>query len=437
MRIFLDTVGCRLNQSEIEGFANLFRALGHQVVGDPAQADVAIVNTCAVTAKAAADSRKKLRRASREGAQLVVATGCWATLEPVAAQNLEGVHSVFINDRKDGLVADILDITPERISAIKLVREPLPGNRGRTRAFIKVQEGCDNRCTYCLTRLARGPSRSRNLSAINTDVQAAIDGGAKEIVLTGVQLGAWGKDFDEPQGLIDLLVEILSHQDMQRLRLSSIEPWEFDLEMLSLWQDQRLCRQLHIPLQSGSDRILKKMGRPIRVSSYKNLVENIQKRIPDIAITTDVITGFPGETDGDFEATQSLVREVGFAGGHVFTYSPRPGTPAFNMGAQVPTRVAKRRNAALRNMFEDASKHFRDQFINKKRTVLWEISDPIPDGKWTLSGLTDNYLRVYAVAECDLWNTITTVQLSAHHPERPALVGQIDGLKRGWKTSGA
>ena len=427
MRIFFDTIGCRLNQSEIEGFANLFRALGHQVVGDPAQADVAIVNTCAVTVKAAADSRKQLRRAGREGAQLVIATGCWATLEPEAAQNLEGVHRVFVNDQKDSLVADILNLTPEHISAIKLVREPLPGDRGRTRAFIKVQEGCDNRCTYCLTRLARGPSRSRNLTDINKDIQAAIDGGAKEIVLSGVQLGAWGRDFDEPQGLKDLLAEILVKQDIQRLRLSSIEPWEFDVEMLSLWQDQRLCRQLHIPLQSGSDRILKKMGRPIRVSTYKDLVENIQKRIPDIAITTDVITGFPGETVTDFEATQSLVREVGFAGGHVFTYSPRPGTPAFDMEAQVPTRVAKTRNAALRNMFENTSNHYRDHFINKRMPVLWEISDPIPDGRWEISGLTDNYLRVHAVADSDLWNTITTIRLCAHHPECPALLGQIDG----------
>lgn len=427
MRIFLDTIGCRLNQSEIEGFANLFRALGHQVVGDPAQADVAIVNTCAVTVKAAADSRKQLRRAGREGAQMVIATGCWATLEPEAAQNLEGVHRVFVNDQKDSLVADLLNISPEQISAIKLVREPLPGDRGRTRAFIKVQEGCDNRCTYCLTRHARGPSRSRNLTDIYKDIQAAIDGGAKEIVLSGVQLGAWGRDFDEPQGVKDLLAQILAHQDIQRLRLSSIEPWEFDVEMLSLWQDQRLCRQLHIPLQSGSDRILKEMGRPIRVSSYKDLVENIQKEIPEIAITTDVITGFPGETDADFKATQSLVREVGYAGGHVFTYSPRPGTPAFNMEAQVPTRVAKSRNAALRNEFENTSKHYRDRFIEKMMSVLWEISDPTPDGRWNLSGLTDNYLRVYAVADCDFWNTITSVRLSDHHPEWPALVGQIDG----------
>jgi threonylcarbamoyladenosine tRNA methylthiotransferase MtaB len=428
MRIFLDSIGCRLNQSEIEGFANLFRALGHEVVPDPAMADVAIVNTCAVTVKAAADSRKQLRRASREGAQVVIATGCWATLEPEAAQNLEGVQRVFMNDQKDTLVADLLDISAEQFSAVKVVREPLPGDRGRTRAFIKVQEGCDNRCTYCLTRLARGPSRSRHLSDINKDIQAAIDGGAKEMVLSGVQLGAWGRDLDQPQGLKDLLEKILTHQGIQRLRLSSIEPWEFDLEMLSLWQDQRLCRQLHIPLQSGSDRILKKMGRPIRVPAYQALIGEIKQRIPDIAITTDVITGFPGETDTDFEATQTLVETVGFAGGHVFTYSPRPMTPAFKMDAQVPTWVAKGRNAALRKVFERVSKHFREQFIHRVMPVLWEISDPTPGGNYALSGLTDNYIRVYSAADCDLWNMITPVLLSGHHPEWPALVGKIDRM---------
>mgnify|MGYP002396600978 FL=1 len=169
------------------------------------------------------------------------------------------------------------------------------------------------------------------------------------------------------------------------------------------------------------------MGRPIRVSAYRALVETIQERIPEIAITTDVIAGFPGEATTDFEGTQSLVKEVGFAGGHVFTYSPRPGTPAVNMEAQVPSRVAKARNAALRNVFKHTSKHYRDRFIDKRMSVLWEISDPTPNGKWTLSGLTDNYLRVHAEADCDLWNTITVVRLTAQHPERPAFVGHIDG----------
>ena len=321
MKIFLDSIGCRLNQSEVEGFANQLRALGHEIVPEPSSADVAIINTCTVTVKAAADSRKRLRRAAREGASRVIATGCWATIEPDAARNLPGVTRVVVNANKDFLVADLVNKPRDEIAALHIRREPLPGDRARTRAFIKVQEGCDNRCTYCLTRLARGVSRSRSLPMIQKDIQATFEGGAREIVLTGVQLGAWGRDFTEPRGIKDLIEAILSHQHIERVRLSSIEPWDFDTGMLALWQDSRLCRHLHIPLQSGSDRVLKRMGRPISTAAYLGLLAMIRELIPDVAITTDVIVGFPGEDEADFAATQSLINAIGFAGGHVFTYS--------------------------------------------------------------------------------------------------------------------
>lgn len=426
MKIFLDVIGCRLNQSEVEGFANIFRALGHQIVSEPGQADVAIVNTCAVTVKAGADSRKQIRRASREGASTVIATGCWATLEPETAQNLPGVTEVFPNDQKDQLVMTVLNKTAEELSALQLIREPLPGDRGRTRAFIKVQEGCDNRCTYCLTRLARGKSRSRELLDIHRDVQAALDGDVKEIVLTGVQLGAWGRDFNEPQGLRDLLANILENQQIKRVRLSSIEPWEFDLSLLSLWQDERLCRHFHIPLQSGSESILKKMGRPISVADYLGLIDKIRAMIPDVAITTDVIAGFPGERDADFAATKAIIEAVAFAGGHVFTFSPRPGTAANLMEDRVPPQVAKARNAILRNVFKQTGHAYREGFIGKSMFVLWESGDHNTDGLWQLSGLTDNYIRVYAMANANLWNAVTSVTLNAHHPIRSALLGFID-----------
>lgn len=426
MRIFLDVIGCRLNQSEVEGFANIFRALGHQIVSEPGQADIAIVNTCAVTVKAAADSRKHIRRAGREGAKRVIVTGCWATLEPDAAQYLPGVTDVFPNDHKDQLVMRVLDKKAEDISALQMVREPLPGERGRTRAFIKVQEGCDNYCTYCLTRVARGKSQSRELSTIQRDIRAALDGGVKEIVLTGVQLGAWGRDFPKPQGLVDLLTSILDHQHIMRVRLSSIEPWEFDLSLLSLWQDARLCRHFHIPLQSGSSIILKKMGRPISVPTYLGLVDQIRAAIPEVAITTDVISGFPGESEADFAATEAIIKTVGFAGGHVFTYSPRPGTAAYQMDGRVPLPVAKARNAALRKLFKQTGRVYRERFIGQKIEVLWENSELFNDGTWQLSGLTDNYIRVYAVANANLWNSVSSVRLSAHHPSRSALLGYID-----------
>lgn len=425
MKIFLDSIGCRLNQSEIEGFANQFRALGHHLVSNPGDADVAIVNTCTVTVKAAADSRKHLRRANREGAQAVIATGCWVTLEPEAARELPGVAKVVVNAHKDALVADILKKPLDEIAALPYIREPLPGDRARTRAFIKVQEGCDNHCTYCLTRLARGVSRSRELFVIQKDIQAALDGGAQEIVLTGVQLGAWGRDFPTPKGLSDLLAGILTNLQITRVRLSSIEPWEFDLNMLSLWQDSRLCRHLHIPMQSGSDRILNRMGRPISTRAYHTLIEDILAKIPDVALTTDVIAGFPGESDADFKATKAFINAVGFAGGHAFTYSPRPGTPAFLMEGRVQPDVAKIRNAELRKLFGQTGMAYRNDFIGRRMEVLWESSDPIEGEMWRLSGLTDNYLRVVSEHRENLWNQISQVEIKRFEHTGSSLWGKI------------
>jgi len=425
MKIFFDTVGCRLNQSEVERLGNIFRALGHEIVGGASHADLAVVNTCAVTVKAAADSRKKLRRAARKGAKQVIATGCWATLYPDRAMSLEGVTGVIPNDEKDFLVSKVLNIPIEEISKLSLIRVPLPGDRARTRAFIKVQEGCTGHCTYCLTRVARGRSKSRSLEDIRRDVQAALAGKAKEIVLTGVQLGAWGRDFQPPKRLDYLIAAVLSMRGVQRVRLSSVEPWDFDPSFLSLWEDKRLCRHLHVPLQSGDDRILKAMERPIRREKYMDLIATIRKAVPDIAITTDVIVGFPGETEEAFEATRAFIKRMGFAGGHVFTYSPRPGTPAYQMKDRISIQIAKARNAILRQLFKETGWAYRKRFIGEQAEVLWEASDINQKGTWDLSGLTDNYIRVYAEGQGDFWNEITVVELENHMPGGHGLVGNV------------
>ncbi|MDY6872401.1 MAG: tRNA (N(6)-L-threonylcarbamoyladenosine(37)-C(2))-methylthiotransferase MtaB [Chloroflexota bacterium] len=425
MKIFLDVIGCRLNQSEVETIANNFRALGHEIVPEASLADLAIVNTCAVTVKAAADSRKQLRRAAREGAARVVATGCWATLHPDDAVALPGVTDVVLNEGKDELVSDLLSLSADEVAELVLLREPLPGERARTRAFIKVQEGCDNHCTYCLTRLARGKSHSRTLSAIRKDVRAALAGDAKEVVLTGVQLGAWGWDLTNPRKLSDLITDILDLDGVRRVRLSSIEPWDIDLEMLALWSDDRLCPHLHLPLQSGHDRVLQKMGRPITTETYAALVDRVRQAVPDLALTTDVIAGFPGETEEEFQATKAFISRMGFAGGHVFTYSPRPGTAAVRMKGRVTPQVAKARNAELRKVFAESGRAYRQEFIGRKMSVLWENSEQEGDEGWRLSGLTGNYMRVHARAEQDLWNQISEVRLTSQRAKRPVLDGEI------------
>ena len=252
MKIYLDTIGCRLNQSEIETMARQFRAAGHEIVASAEQAEMAVVNTCAVTNEAASDSRGRIRQIARAGVNEIVATGCWTTLYPKQAGELPNVLHVVPNASKDNLVAETLHLQPSSISlhpfdSEPISRQPLPGLHRRTRAFIKVQDGCDNQCTFCITTVARGDGRSRPVADVILDIQSALAGGTKEIVLTGVHLGSWGYDFDSH--ITELIKAILRETDTPRLRLSSLEPWDLTNEFFSLWKDRRLMPHLHLPLQ--------------------------------------------------------------------------------------------------------------------------------------------------------------------------------------------
>lgn len=425
MKVFFDVVGCRLNQSEVEALGNQFRSFGHEIIADPTTADLAIINTCAVTIQAASDSRKKLRRAARKGAKRVVATGCWASLYPDMAQKIAGVSDVFDNDSKFNIVPEVLGFSIQELSQQKFIRKPLPGDRARTRAFIRIQTGCNQHCSYCLTRIARGSSRSRTVPEVLQDIEAAIEGGAKEIVLTGVQLGSWGFDFPTQKKLSDLLKRILAMNGLGRLRLSSIEPWDIDQELLTLWEDDRLCRHLHIPLQSGENKILRMMRRPISTERYSHLICQIRRQVVDMAITTDIIVGFPGETEVAFNATKTYIEEIGFAGGHVFTFSPRPGTEAFVFPDRISREIAKDRNAQLRDIFKKSGASYREKQIGIERYVLWESSELLTDGSWRVNGLTDNYIRVSSKADWDSWNEISLVKLISHQPGKKGLQGEI------------
>jgi len=412
MKVFLNTIGCRLNQSEIETIGGQFRAQGHTLVAEAAQADLAVINTCAVTVEAASDSRHLIRRAVREGAKEIVVTGCWATMNPTGAAALPNVSRVVLNVDKDRLVPDQLGIPFETFDLEPVAREPLPGMRLRTRAFIKVQDGCNNRCTFCITTLVRGEGRSRPVEDVLADVNAAVRGGVQEVVLTGVHLGSWGQDFDAPTHLKYLVQAILHRTNVPRVRLSSLEPWDLDEDFFSLWADEpRLCRHLHLPLQSGCDATLRRMARKTTQKSFTKLVESARSVCPEIAMTTDLIAGFPGETETEFAETLAFVETMGFAGGHVFTYSPRPGTAAAKMPGQVPPPVRRERNARLREVIEKSASRYRAQFLQKTLPVLWEGAATLGPEGWQMSGLTDNYVRVHATAPQDLWNRITHVEL--------------------------
>ena len=411
MKVFFDTIGCRLNQAEIERYAAQFTAQGHELVPDAESADMVIVNTCSVTAAAASDSRGKIRSASKNGAQVVV-TGCWSTMEPEIASAMEGVSLVIPNAEKDSLPSIVLGIKPEIFDEEPLKRIILPGIHARTRAFIKIQDGCDNHCTFCVTHLVRGKSRSVGKERVLRDVLAAISAGGKEIVLTGVNLGAWGLDLDPAVELADLIEFLLRETDIPRIRLSSLESWNLSDRFLRLWENPRMCPHFHLPLQSGSDSVLKRMARRTTLAEFRRLVETAISIVPDFAITTDVIAGFPGETDTEFAETLEFIRSIPFAGGHVFHYSPRPGTPAARMKDQVPKAIQKERAKVLRDIFEQKTERFETSFIGTDKDVLWESSQLSEDGLYETHGLSGNYLTVTTKFSTPVRNRIDTVRIT-------------------------
>lgn len=427
MRIFLDSIGCRLNQSEIENYARQFRLAGHTLVPSAGEADLSVINTCTVTNAADSDSRGKIRQAVRAGSNHVVVTGCWSTLNSDKAAQVPGVTRVIPNQNKELLVPEILGIPSDDFDLEPIARELIPGARLRTRAFIKAQDGCDNLCTFCITTIARGAGKSRVPHEIIEDIAAALNDeenmAAKEIVLTGVHLGSWGKDLPDQQNLSDLIKMILAETGVPRLRISSIEPWDLDDDFFNLFSDARLCRHIHLPLQSGSGTVLRRMARNTTPEKFSRLVSAARQACPDIAITTDLITGFPGETEYEFNETIEFVRSMSFSGGHVFTYSARPGTAAEKMPDQVDFPIRKERNAKLRQLLADSSQTYQNAFLNQTLSVLWETVTRMDSERWHLHGLSDNYLRVHAQARKNLWNQITPVRATGW--DEKGLIGHL------------
>ena len=408
MRIHVSSLGCKLNQNEMDTLADRLARAGHQIVATAEEADLCVFNTCAVTHIAARKSRQALRRLHRENpsARLVV-TGCYAELAADDLRTLPGVEQVVGNRGKESLAAQIGPAAPPT--------RPVPHSppRHRTRALVKIQDGCDNACTYCIIHVARGPQRSRPAAQILAEIRERLAAGHQEIVLTGVHIGGYGHDRDGETGmnLWQLVARILAETDVPRLRLSSIEPWDLPPEALALWQDPRLCPHLHLPLQSGCDATLRRMNRHYTTSRFADLVAAARAAIPDLAVTTDLIVGFPGETEAEFAASLAFVREMGFARVHVFPYSQRAGTPAAEMPDQVAPPVKAERARAMREAAAAAARSFRRRFVGRTVDVLWESSRPGEKGLlW--SGLTANYLRVQAVSAADLHNRLLPTRLT-------------------------
>jgi threonylcarbamoyladenosine tRNA methylthiotransferase MtaB len=417
----------------METLAARLQAVGHQTVSQPEQAQIIVFNSCAVTADAVRGSRKRVRSLHKANPTAKIAlTGCWATLEPQEAADLPGVALVANNQRKDLLhtllepwSAELDDpdllarMAPDGVAFDSSLVASVAGRKARTRTFVKVQDGCNNKCTFCIVTIARGESRSRLVNELVQEVQALAADGVQEAVLTGVHLGSYGRDLAKAvhSDLKALVATLLTHTDIRRLRLSSLEPWELVDGFFELWQQwpDRLCPHLHLPLQAGTDKQLRHMARRCTVESFRRLVADARAAIPDLIVTTDLITGFPGETESDFAEGLALVEELRFAHAHIFPYSSRAGTAAAGFSGEVPTTVKKARGQQLRTIIERTGQVERQRFVGTVRPVLFEgEGQPLANEAGLLwSGLTDNYLRVTTVVPegVDLHNCLLPIHL--------------------------
>jgi threonylcarbamoyladenosine tRNA methylthiotransferase MtaB len=417
--IHLRTLGCRLNQSEIDSMARQFQRQGHTIVDDPAQADWIVVNTCAVTHEAAASSRQVIRELARVNntAQITV-TGCYAQLAPQDIRVLPGVSRIVDNASKETLVEQVSGQPVPVYDQEPIERDPaIRGALGRTRAFVKVQDGCDNACTFCITTIARGSGRSRPTADIIEEIRYLCALGYQEAVLTGVHLGSYGYDWGQPNALSALVQTILNETDLPRLRLSSLEPWDLSPAFFELWQNPRLCRHLHLPLQSGSDATLRRMLRRTSQSQFSALVNAARTAVPGISITSDIIVGFPGETEEEFADSLAFIEKMQFASLHIFRYSKRAGTAAARMKGHVPEAIKKARSAQLRQLAAELEQQYANQFVGSTLNVLWEQVAGATEAGFVNVGYTDNYIKVRGIHPRPLSNLITPAQLTSSGPQ--------------------
>jgi threonylcarbamoyladenosine tRNA methylthiotransferase MtaB len=403
IKVALDSLGCKLNQAEIELLARQFAEAGYQVVSADDDADVYILNTCTVTHIADSKSRHRLRTARRHNPDvLVVATGCYAQRAPQELSQIEGVSVVVGNEEKPNL----LRLLEEAGYPSTPTSQDSTGDHGlgfRTRAMVKIEDGCDNFCAYCIVPLVRGREKSLPVEEVVAEVRHRVAQGYREVVLTGVEIGSYNYDEVGLKGLVEC---VLGETDVERLRLSSLQPSEILPEFIGLWRNPRLCPHFHLSLQSGSDGVLTRMKRRYSLADYEQAVSVIRGGVADAAITTDLMVGFPGESEAEFEESFSFCRRMGFARMHVFSFSPRDGTEAARMPQQVGDRVKKERSERMLALAVDSARRFHQRFLGQKLAVLFEQQC---DGIW--SGYTGNYIRVYAESREDLTNKLLPVKL--------------------------
>ncbi|MBX2824473.1 MAG: tRNA (N(6)-L-threonylcarbamoyladenosine(37)-C(2))-methylthiotransferase MtaB [Gammaproteobacteria bacterium] len=397
MRVFLSALGCRLNEAEIETWGMKFGLAGHSLVETAVDADVIVLNTCAVTAEAVRKSRKSIQRLQRENpsARMVV-SGCYVTLDTADAQAC-GIDLVIPNDDKDELVRRCHEQFADGFSMPIAATSPAASlfQRHRQRAFIKVQDGCRYRCTFCIVTVARGAERSRPPGEIIDEINQLVSTGIQEIVLTGVHVGGYGSDLQCT--LYQLVEQILRDTDIPRIRFASVEPWDLEDNFFTLFENPRLLPHMHLPLQSGCDAVLKRMARRCKTADFSALLHTIRSAMPHFNITTDIIVGFPGETECEWQQSLDYIAAQDFGHIHIFTYSLREGTKAARLPDQVHGRIKRQRSRALHAIAAVSQERVmqRQLSLADSAEILWESGKASPvNGKTRYQGYTPNYLRV-------------------------------------------
>ncbi len=419
-RVAFYTLGCKTNQYDTEAMQELFQRRNYKLVDFEEPADFYIINTCTVTSLSDKKSRQIIRRAHRSNKDAIIAVvGCYAQRAAQEVLDIPGVSVVLgTNDRTR--IVDLVEEAYEEKRSVNAVTDimkvksfeetPIELHQGKTRAALKIQEGCNQYCSYCIIPYARGPIRSRRPEDVVAEVNRLADNGFKEIVLTGIHIASYGKDLGPGFGLKDLLGLIHDIKGIDRIRIGSIEPGLLTEDFVSAAKGMgKLCRHYHISLQSGCDATLERMNRKYTTGQYRQIVDRLRQAISDVAITTDIMTGFPGETDEEFESTLAFVKDIGFSRIHVFKYSPRQGTPAATYPKQLTNDIKEDRSRRLIELAETMERAYLESLIGKTELVLFESKSQ--ENKGYYEGYTDHYIRVVAKANESLVNKLLPTRL--------------------------
>lgn len=422
--VALITLGCKVNIAETEGMKLLFQKAGYKVVPEDQPADVYVVNTCTVTGMGDKKSRQMLRRVhSLNPNAIVAAVGCFAQVSPEEAAKIEGVSLVLGNNMKHRIVELVENIRNQEkkqyVFERKMLSEyeelPVETYEGHTRAFLKVQDGCDQFCSYCIIPYARGPVRSRNTGDVVKEAKSLAINGFKELVLTGIHLTSY---FDEKEGkgLAELVKEVHEVEGIERIRLGSLEPIFLTPGFIEgIKHLPKLCPHFHLSLQSGCADTLRRMNRKYTPDEYKNVVRLIRENIPGVTFTTDVMVGFPGETDEEFEKSFNFCREIGFLWMHVFKYSPRKGTSAYRFGDQVDSKIKEARSRRMIELARKMRQNVYESFIGRETNVLLE--QPVEGSSGDMEGMTPNYIPVAVKVSSQKSGEIISVRLISSEGE--------------------